>query len=655
MGILRSLSAWVRPSSILAKNGSGQNPGTGLGTAPGQMEGILFQRLFWGTMAGCLSTLLLAESPVLDTIEHSLLEWRYKIAYTISSRIFGRPKSQDIVIVSYDDDDQFDLEQESSEGGPNPIQEVLTRLIPVIEQSDPLLVVVDLDLAGKADPRLVKVFRQYRSNIVLALLGNLEDPSDFPSMDLRQASSACAYDFLVQETNGLVCQLPIYNQDTDAVSDLDKSSSFDFKSLEYESDIALYEPLPKVVAGLLSSKAGVGPTLGQIPKYKADNLPVYINFRGTKYDTYQTRDILNNNSKAIPTGAFQDKVVIIGTKYTQKQDNTPKVRTPLARNVMHAQIQADAINTIHKNQIIYSFSKNWYHHLLVFMGGLLGALAAVLPLGKRSYAFLAIGVSGLIFSQVLFQLLQINFVVTPILAVLCFAYVFGTVIFLDTDLRVRNRELAQARETMQFRAEQERRRIANDLHDETLPALSSAARIADDLSKQMPDNNLPIELRSKLDNTLVEMRRVINDLHPSVLETMGFRPALENLLHVLERDTNISANFVDAGDNSENELSENTKLQLYRIVQEGLNNVGKHSRASQVEVEIKPEDEFLVIKVVDNGIGMDKKRVSADSHGLLNIRQRAEFIGAEVDWSEPSPNKFEQGTQLTLKIPILKG
>lgn len=242
---------------------------------------------------------------------------------------------------------------------------------------------------------------------------------------------------------------------------------------------------------------------------------------------------------------------------------------------------------------------------------------------------------------------------TPILAVLCFAYVFGTVIFLDTDLRVRNRELAQARETMQFRAEQERRRIAEDLHDETLPALSSAARIADDLSKQMPDNSLPLELRSKLDNTLVEMRRVINDLHPSVLETMGFRPALENLLHVLERDTNISANFLDAGDNSESELSENTKLQLYRIVQESLNNVGKHSRASLVEVEIKPEEEFLVIKVLDNGVGMDQKRINVDSHGLLNIKQRAQFIGAEVNWSEPS--KFESGTQLTLKIPILKG
>lgn len=98
MGILRSVSAWVRPSSILAKSGSGQSPGTGPITGSGQMEGILFQRLFWGTMAGCLSTLLLAESPVLDTIEHSLLEWRYKVAYTINSRIFGRPKSQDIVI-----------------------------------------------------------------------------------------------------------------------------------------------------------------------------------------------------------------------------------------------------------------------------------------------------------------------------------------------------------------------------------------------------------------------------------------------------------------------------------------------------------------------------------------------------------------------------
>ncbi|HMP50638.1 MAG TPA: CHASE2 domain-containing protein, partial [Candidatus Melainabacteria bacterium] len=163
-------------------------------------DGLLFQRLFWGTLAGCLATILLAESPVLDTMELNLLEWRFKVAHEINSNIMPQEKSQDIVIVTYDDEDQFDLE---------PIQEVLAELVSEIERQHPLLVVMDIDLSGRPDPRLIRVFRRYRSNIVLALLGNLEDPSDFPSAELRKACAACAYDFLIREPNGLVCQLPL--------------------------------------------------------------------------------------------------------------------------------------------------------------------------------------------------------------------------------------------------------------------------------------------------------------------------------------------------------------------------------------------------------------------------------------------------------------
>src|SRR5688572_2134167 len=84
-------------------------------------DGLLFQRLFWGTLAGCLATILLAESPVLDTMELNLLEWRFKVAHEINSKVFGPVKSQDIVLVTYDDDDQFDLEAEPVDGGPDPI------------------------------------------------------------------------------------------------------------------------------------------------------------------------------------------------------------------------------------------------------------------------------------------------------------------------------------------------------------------------------------------------------------------------------------------------------------------------------------------------------------------------------------------------------
>jgi len=233
---------------------------------------------------------------------------------------------------------------------------------------------------------------------------------------------------------------------------------------------------------------------------------------------------------------------------------------------------------------------------------------------------------------------------------LMLSFIFGTLIYLDTDLRLSNKELAEAREAMQVRAEEERQRIAEDLHDETLPALSSVARMADKLADELTDNPVPQEMRSKLDQAVIEMRRVINDLHPSVLETMGFKPALENLLVALERDMNIETSFKDGDQKDDYGLSNMTRLQLYRIVQEGLNNVQKHSHAKEVELSVGLQEGHLVIKVTDNGRGIDPSKIRADSHGLLNIRQRAQLIGAQVEWTKPE--RFETGCELKLKIAV---
>ena len=91
-------------------------------------------------------------------------------------------------------------------------------------------------------------------------------------------------------------------------------------------------------------------------------------------------------------------------------------------------------------------------------------------------------------------------------------------------------------------------------------------------------------------------------------------------------------NFTDGDGIDEYDLSSFTKLQLYRIVQEALNNVQKHSGAKLVELSIAQKNGTLIIAVIDNGKGIDKRTIRRDSHGLLNIRQRAQLIGAQVEW-----------------------
>ena len=85
-------------------------------------------------------------------------------------------------------------------------------------------------------------------------------------------------------------------------------------------------------------------------------------------------------------------------------------------------------------------------------------------------------------------------------------------------------------------------------------------------------------------------------------------------------------------------------------MQEAFNNVQKHAQASQVELAIGQSNGDLLISVIDNGKGIDAKAIRKDSHGLLNIRQRAQLIGAQVEWRKPT--KFANGTEIRVKIAV---
>ena len=156
-------------------------------------------------------------------------------------------------------------------------------------------------------------------------------------------------------------------------------------------------------------------------------------------------------------------------------------------------------------------------------------------------------------------------------------------------------------------------------------------------------------MRQQLDFSIDEMRRVINDLHPSILETMGFIPALENLLTELGRNNNIETHFKDTSNGRTNTLTQFCQLQLYRIIQECLNNIGKHAQAKTVAINVKEDKDKLVFSVEDNGIGMKSQKTTGKSHGLLNIKQRAQLIGAKVIWQKA--NHYPTGTEVIVELP----
>jgi len=226
---------------------------------------------------------------------------------------------------------------------------------------------------------------------------------------------------------------------------------------------------------------------------------------------------------------------------------------------------------------------------------------------------------------------------------LTFAYVSGTLLFLESEKIMRGRALAI---DLQTQAEEERKRIAKDLHDEALPSLSRVMRLADDLHEQYQDNPLPLEIRSRLESTVGEMRRVINDLHPAVLENLGLAAALQHLVDKLSIEGKIQTNFQDRS--AACKLPPFQSLCVYRIAQEALNNVEKHAEATQMCLSLEKNEDTLLMKISDNGKG--KVEFKPESHGLKNMKDRANLLGAKIEWTKSL--EFDKGTSVILTLPL---
>jgi signal transduction histidine kinase len=192
-------------------------------------------------------------------------------------------------------------------------------------------------------------------------------------------------------------------------------------------------------------------------------------------------------------------------------------------------------------------------------------------------------------------------------------------------IKHRNRELAAARFDLANEAERERRRIARDLHDQTLADLRTLMIKSD---KNEIDNR---EFRGEIEAVSTEIRRICEDLSPSVLENVGLVAALEFLLN----DTVEHRDFVaDEGVEDRLNFPLNVELQIYRIAQEVLTNIVRHSDAKSVEMSVDAtESGDFELKIVDDGSAFQPGSKSK-GRGIGNIRARANLINGKVTWKE---------------------
>lgn len=204
--------------------------------------------------------------------------------------------------------------------------------------------------------------------------------------------------------------------------------------------------------------------------------------------------------------------------------------------------------------------------------------------------------------------------------------------------------------------EEERRRVARDIHDGPAQMMANAVLqleilerlIAEDASRAAAEFE---DLRKTISDSLREIRRIISDLRPMILDDLGLGPALRRYISDFSARCDLCIEMKVLG--KETRIDPIVEVALFRIIQEALNNVRKHALASKVVVTLGFGPDAVGASVEDDGKGFDLSSVSrslarSEKYGLSGMRERAKLFGGTLD-VDTAPGR---GTKVTVRIPI---
>jgi signal transduction histidine kinase len=226
------------------------------------------------------------------------------------------------------------------------------------------------------------------------------------------------------------------------------------------------------------------------------------------------------------------------------------------------------------------------------------------------------------------------------------------VILRDVSERVRAQEdlTAFATQANAIR-EQEKSRVARELHDELAQSLTALKMdtiwVRDNLAAA-PDEVAPkLEgMLAMLDASVASTRRIAADLRPLLLDDLGLMPAIDWLVQNFSQRTGMNCQL---SADEELELAEPYATAVFRIVQESLANIAKHSRATQVTVSMTRAGSEITLSVRDNGVGFNPADArKPNSLGLAGVRERAQLLNGTIS-VESQPGR---GTSVSARIPV---
>ena len=213
--------------------------------------------------------------------------------------------------------------------------------------------------------------------------------------------------------------------------------------------------------------------------------------------------------------------------------------------------------------------------------------------------------------------------------------------------RERLRELASYINTLR---EEQRSRIARELHDVVGGMLTSMKLDIQRINRRVDDPDVKgvvDDLLGLVQESITAVRQISEDLRPGVLDHLGLHAALQSTLQQFSERTEIAATLVP--EHLDVALSQNRATTVYRIFQEALTNIARHARARQVEVSLRAEEGELLLDIVDDGQGLVQSSRTGKSIGLVSMSERARELGGSLVIGEGANGV---GTRIALRIPL---
>lgn len=222
----------------------------------------------------------------------------------------------------------------------------------------------------------------------------------------------------------------------------------------------------------------------------------------------------------------------------------------------------------------------------------------------------------------------------------------------EEQLRRSHQQLRELSASLQAVREEERTRIARELHDELGQQLTGLKMDLSWMASKLREDQTNLAdkingMKRLVDATVGSVRRIASELRPLMLDDLGLVPAVEWLVTEFSRKTGIEVNL--DFETRDLPLGDSVATSVFRILQESLTNVVRHAEATQVRVSLAYASEHLVLRVQDNGKGMaPNAQYKTRSYGLIGIRERAHMLGGDAQIS----SRQGEGTTIEITLPM---